>query len=75
MNKPASVAIKEFSDKLERCINESGLPPIVVEMVMRGYYMQIKGMAEKQTKNEEELYKESLNKPEEEGKGGEEIGK
>lgn len=42
MNKPASVAIKEFETNMEKCINESGLPPIVVEMIMRGYYIQIK---------------------------------
>ncbi|GFI61259.1 hypothetical protein IMSAG049_00416 [Clostridiales bacterium] len=57
MNKPASVAIKEFSLKLEDCINESALPPIVIEMIMRGYYLQIKEMADRQTKEEEEQYK------------------
>ncbi|MCD8036034.1 MAG: hypothetical protein LUE88_01430 [Clostridiales bacterium] len=60
MNKPASLAIKEFSEKLEECINESGLPPIVVEMIMWGYYMQIKEMAEKQTKDEEEIYRKNM---------------
>ena len=57
MNKPASVAIRDFSEKMEECINESGLPPIVVEMVMRGYYLQIREMAEKQTIQEEEEYR------------------
>ena len=57
MNQPASVAIRDFSEKMEECINESGLPPIVVEMVMRGYYLQIREMAEKQTIQEEEEYR------------------
>ena len=57
MNKPAWVAIRDFSEKMEECINESGLPPIVVEMVMRGYYLQIREMAEKQTIQEEEEYR------------------
>lgn len=57
MNKPASVAIRDFSEKMEECINESGLPPIVVEMVMRVYYLQIREMAEKQTIQEEEEYR------------------
>ena len=33
-SKPASVAIRDFEDSLERCINSSGLPPIIIEMVM-----------------------------------------
>ena len=60
MNKPASVAIKEFSEKIETCINESGLPPIVLEMIMRGYYLQIKELADKQTAAEEESYKKGM---------------
>lgn len=71
MNKPASVAIKEFAEKMEGCINESGLPPIIVEMVMRSYYMRIKEMADEQTIREEKAYRESLEETEEEKKGGE----
>ena len=58
MNKPASVAIKEFSKKLETCINESGLPAVIVEMVMRGYYLQIRELAENQTRSDEESYRQ-----------------
>ena len=54
MNKPASVAIKEFETNMEKCINESGLPPIVVEMIMRGYYIQIK------TEEEEKAFKSGV---------------
>lgn len=60
MNKPASVAIKEFSEDLESCVNNSGLPPIVLEMVMRGYYLQIKELADRQTRTEEESYRKDL---------------
>lgn len=60
MNKPASVAIKEFSENLESCVNNSGLPPIVLEMVMRGYYLQIKELADRQTRTEEESYRKDL---------------
>lgn len=60
MNKPASVAIKEFSENLESIVNNSGLPPIVLEMVMRGYYLQIKELADRQTRADEESYKKSI---------------
>lgn len=60
MNKPASVAIKEFSESLESCVNNSGLPPIVLEMVMRGYYLQIKELADRQIRAEEESYRKDL---------------
>ncbi len=64
MNKPASVAIKEFSENLESCVNNSGLPPIVLEMVMRGYYLQLKELADRQTRTEEESYRKDLEKQE-----------
>ena len=60
MNKPASVAIKEFSENLESCVNNSGLPPIVLEMVMRGYYLQLKELADRHTRTEEESYRKDL---------------
>ena len=60
MNKPASVAIRELENNIENCINSSGLPPIIVEMVLRGYYIQIKEMAKNQTENENASYKKSL---------------
>ena len=64
MNKPASVAIKEFSENLESCVNNSGLPPIVLEMVMRGYYLQLKELADRQTRTEEDSYRKDLEKQE-----------
>lgn len=64
MNKTASVAIKEFSENLESCVNNSGLPPIVLEMVMRGYYLQLKELADRQTRTEEESYRKDLEKQE-----------
>ena len=67
-SKPASVAIRDFEDSLERCINSSGLPPIIIEMVMRGYYIQIKDMAARQTQSEAAMYEESLRRTEDDGR-------
>lgn len=52
MNKPASMVIKEFSDGIEKCINNSGLPPVIIEIVMRSYYLQIKELADSQSEAE-----------------------
>lgn len=60
MSKPASMAIREFEEKLEESINNSGLPPIIVEMVLRGYYIQIKEMAKKQADEEEAAFKSEV---------------
>lgn len=58
MNKPASVAIKEFETNLETVINQSGLPPVIIEMVLRGCYIQIRELAKKQTESESAAYGE-----------------
>lgn len=62
MNKPASVAIKEFETNLETVINQSGLPPVIIEMVLRGCYIQIRDLAKKQTENETAAYGEMMEK-------------
>ena len=59
-SKPAAMAIREFEEKLEESINNSGLPPVIVEMVLRGYYIQIKEMAKKQADEEEAAFKSEV---------------
>lgn len=58
--RPASVAIRELENSIENSINSSGLPPIIVEMVLRGYYIQIKEMAKKQADEEEAAFKREV---------------
>ena len=58
------MAIREFEEKLEESINNSGLPPVIVEMVLRGYYIQIKEMAKKQADEEAKAYGEKEDKSE-----------
>ncbi len=58
--RPASVAIRELENSIENSINSSGLPPIIVEMVLRGYYIQIKEMAKKQADEEEAAFKSEV---------------
>lgn len=54
------MAIREFEEKLEESINNSGLPPVIVEMVLRGYYIQIKELAKKQADEEEAAFKSEV---------------
>ncbi len=54
------MAIREFEEKLEESINNSGLPPVIVEMVLRGYYIQIKEMAKRQADEEEAAFKSEV---------------
>ena len=58
--RPASVAIRELENSIENSINSSGLPPVIVEMVLRGYYIQIKEMAKKQADEEEAAFKREV---------------
>ena len=52
MNKPASVAIAEFKARLDRVINESGLPPVVLEPIMTAYTAALARAAAEQTARE-----------------------
>ena len=54
------MAIREFEEKLEESINNSGLPPIIVEMVLRGYSIRIKEMAKRQADEEEAAFKSEV---------------
>ena len=54
------MAIREFEEKLEESINNSGLPPVIVEMVLRGYYIQIKEMPKRQADEEEAAFKSEV---------------
>ena len=56
MNKPLTMVIKETKTKIANVCNESGLPPIVLDLIMQGIYSEIRSLAEKQTIEEEMAY-------------------
>lgn len=70
MDKPASMVIKEFTQRIESDINNSGLPPIILELIIGKYYSQIHLMAEQQANNEADTYNRTL-----EAEEGDEDGK
>lgn len=60
MNKPLAMVIKETKNKLINICNESGLPPIVLDLVVQGIYSEIHSLAERQTLEEEIAYVKTL---------------
>lgn len=56
MNKPLTMIIKETKIKLANILNESGLSPIHLDLIMQGFYNEIHSLAEKQALEEEAAY-------------------
>ena len=56
MNKPLTMVIKETKTKLAKVCNESGLSPIHLDLIMQGFYSEIRSLAERQTLEEESAY-------------------
>mgnify|MGYP006967435375 CR=1 FL=1 len=56
MNKPITLVIKETKIKLAQVCNESGLSPVVLDLIVQGIYSEIHSLAEKQTLEEEIAY-------------------
>lgn len=60
MNKPLTMIIKETKLKLAKVCNESGLPPVILDLIMQGIYSEIHSLAEKQTLEDERQYNQVL---------------
>ena len=52
--------VKETQVKLAKICNESGLPPVILDLIIQGVYSEIHSLTEKQTFEEERAYVESL---------------
>lgn len=60
MNKPITMVIKETKQKLANICNESGLSPVILDLIMQGIYSKIHSLAERQTLEEEMSYAKML---------------
>lgn len=60
MNKPLTMVIKETKTKLANICNESGLSPILLDLIVQGIYSEIHSLAERQTMEEENSYMKML---------------
>lgn len=66
MNKPLTMIVKETQTKLAKICNESGLPPVILDLIIQGVYSEIHSLTERQTSEEEKVYMESLKEKKEE---------
>ena len=62
MNKPLTMIIKDTKTKLASVCNESGLSPVILDLIVQGIYSEIHYLAEKQVAEEESAYLQSLKK-------------
>lgn len=60
--KPMSVARAEFIDSLTDLINNSMLPPFVIEPILKDMYNDIHIVSQRQYESEVKKYKEGLSK-------------
>lgn len=60
VNKPLSVARRDFMNSLIELVNESGLPPFVLESVVKDIYNEIRILSQKQLEADLKQYNELL---------------
>lgn len=60
MNKPITMVIKETKQKLINVCNESGLSPVILDLIIQGVYTDVHSLAERQTIEEEINYRKVL---------------
>ena len=56
MNKPFTMTVKETKTKIVNACNESGLSPVILDLIIQGIYSEIHTLAEKQSMEEEVAY-------------------
>ena len=60
MNKPITMIIKETKNKLANICNESGLPPVILDLIIHDVYSEIHSIVDRQTLEEEIAYTKAL---------------
>lgn len=60
MNKPLTMIVKDTKTKIANICNESGLPPVILDLIMQGVYSEIHCIVEKQTADEEVAYLKAI---------------
>lgn len=61
---PLTIAIKETKIKLVKVCNESGLSPIILDLILQGIYSEVHSLAETQTLEDEIVYSKMNKKKE-----------
>lgn len=58
MEKPISIKYEEFKNQLAELINESGLPPFMIEPVLQLYLIETQNATKKQYTKDKAMYDE-----------------
>ena len=65
MNKPANLLVEDAKEELVKVINESGLPPFLVEPILKDIYNQVTVLKQKELEESKKSYEEGLKKEKE----------
>ena len=60
MDKPITMIINETKTKLANVCNESGLPPVILDLIVQPLYSEIHSLARNQAKEDEINYMKSI---------------
>lgn len=60
MNKPANLIMEETKENIVKIINESGLPPFLVEPILKDLYNQINILKQQELEQSKKQYEDSL---------------
>lgn len=61
MNKPISLLIKDSKQSIINTINETNLPPCLLEPIIKEIYFEVQGLVKQELVKDEKDYNESLN--------------
>lgn len=65
MNKPADLIVEETKESIVKIVNESGLPPFLLEPVLKDLYNQISILKQQELEKSKQEYENSLNQEKE----------
>lgn len=68
MNKPADLIVEETKERIVKIVNESGLPPFLLEPILKEIYNQVNILKQQELEQSKKQYENSL-KNEKEKKG------
>ena len=60
ISKPITIVRAEFISNLTDLINKSGLPPFIIEPILKDVYLEIRDAAQKQYEFDVQKYKQQL---------------
>lgn len=60
VKKPITIVVSDFKSALSEMINESELPPFILEPIFRDMHSQIKMAEQRQLENDKKIYQELL---------------